>query len=412
MSPLVGGESPADLHHPRLHVVGGPQSDVADAGRSTDHLDAPQAPAVRRPAFVDPAEEVVGPLGRLRTLEELRDDRVGVDGRERRAVVRFEAPHRRAVVLIVIGPTARSLRLAQRGSSAATLGTEFRSVTGSGTTGQTPEGADMLERPSKAFDADNHYYEAEDAFIRHVDPEDARRGACDGPRSTASSACSSAARSTASSPTRRSIRAPSPVRSIDYFRGKVGDHRPRRGVRRARPDQPGVPRPAARVKVMDEQGLDGAFLFPTLGVGMESVADADRPALLAAFRGFNRWLLDDWTYDYQGRLYAAPYLTLVRPGVGGRGARVRAGRTARGSSTCGPDRSRIPPGTDRSGTRPTIRSGRGSTRPASPSRSTPATRATASCSSSGASTPSSRPSGSPRCSSCSRCRRSATPSPR
>ena len=24
--------------------------------------------------------------------------------------------------------------------------------------------------PFKAFDADNHYYEAEDAFIRHVDP--------------------------------------------------------------------------------------------------------------------------------------------------------------------------------------------------------------------------------------------------
>ena len=27
----------------------------------------------------------------------------------------------------------------------------------------------MAERPSRAFDADNHYYEAEDAFIRHVD---------------------------------------------------------------------------------------------------------------------------------------------------------------------------------------------------------------------------------------------------
>ena len=25
--------------------------------------------------------------------------------------------------------------------------------------------------PFTAFDADNHYYEAEDAFIRHVDPK-------------------------------------------------------------------------------------------------------------------------------------------------------------------------------------------------------------------------------------------------
>ena len=29
----------------------------------------------------------------------------------------------------------------------------------------------MLARPEHAFDADNHYYEAEDAFIRHVDPK-------------------------------------------------------------------------------------------------------------------------------------------------------------------------------------------------------------------------------------------------
>jgi predicted TIM-barrel fold metal-dependent hydrolase len=62
---------------------------------------------------------------------------------------------------------------------------------------------------------------------------------------------------------------------------------------------------------MDEQGLEGAMLFPTLGVGMEGSLQHDRTALLAAFRGFNRWLLDDWTFNYRDRLFAAPYLTLV-----------------------------------------------------------------------------------------------------
>ena len=33
----------------------------------------------------------------------------------------------------------------------------------------------------RPFDADNHYYEAEDAFIRHIDPA-MRSGACSGPR--------------------------------------------------------------------------------------------------------------------------------------------------------------------------------------------------------------------------------------
>ena len=33
----------------------------------------------------------------------------------------------------------------------------------------------MAELPFLLFDADNHYYEAEDAFIRHIDPKMKRR---------------------------------------------------------------------------------------------------------------------------------------------------------------------------------------------------------------------------------------------
>ncbi|SVD00488.1 uncharacterized protein METZ01_LOCUS353342, partial [marine metagenome] len=33
-----------------------------------------------------------------------------------------------------------------------------------------------MARPDfRAFDADNHYYEAEDAFTRHIDPSMAKR---------------------------------------------------------------------------------------------------------------------------------------------------------------------------------------------------------------------------------------------
>ncbi len=62
---------------------------------------------------------------------------------------------------------------------------------------------------------------------------------------------------------------------------------------------------------MDEQGLDGCLLFPTLGVGMEESLAGDPPALVAAFEAFNRWLEDDWGYAYQERIFAAPMLTLV-----------------------------------------------------------------------------------------------------
>ena len=67
----------------------------------------------------------------------------------------------------------------------------------------------------------------------------------------------------------------------------------------------------ARLAVMDRQGLDGCFLFPTLGVGMEEALAGDPPALVAAFAAFNRWLEDDWGYAYQERIFAAPMITLV-----------------------------------------------------------------------------------------------------
>jgi hypothetical protein len=48
-------------------------------------------------------------------------------------------------------------------------------------------------------------------------------------------------------------------------------------------------------------------MFPTLGVGMEEALKHDAAAIVAAFRGFNQWLADDWGYDdYCERIFAAP----------------------------------------------------------------------------------------------------------
>ena len=69
----------------------------------------------------------------------------------------------------------------------------------------------------------------------------------------------------------------------------------------------------ARLRVMDEQRLDGAFFFPTLGVGMEQSLKHDLPAAAAAFRAFNRWMDEDWGFHYKERIFAAPYLSLSDP---------------------------------------------------------------------------------------------------
>jgi predicted TIM-barrel fold metal-dependent hydrolase len=167
--------------------------------------------------------------------------------------------------------------------------------------------SDLGYRP---FDADNHYYEAEDAFIRHVDPK--MRSRC-----MSWADVGGKKRLLVGGKVNRFIPNPTfdpvakPGALIDYFRGRtaLGDLHSAFGE--LDPISPAYRDPAARVAVMDQQGLDAAFMFPTLGVGMETSLAHDKPALLAAFRAFNRWLLDDWTYDYQGRLLSAPYLTLV-----------------------------------------------------------------------------------------------------
>ena len=137
---------------------------------------------------------------------------------------------------------------------------------------------------------------------------------------------------------------------------------------------------------MDEQGLEGCFLFPTLGVGMEEALVA-RPRGRRTPRSARSTAGSTTTGASTTRTASsrAPYITLLDPdravaelewaldqrrprrrdaGRAGHGARAAAARPA---------------------TRCTTRSGRASPRPASPSRTTRATRATAATSTTGAS---------------------------
>jgi predicted TIM-barrel fold metal-dependent hydrolase len=161
------------------------------------------------------------------------------------------------------------------------------------------------------FDADNHYYEATDAYTRHIDPTMAKRAMqwaeINGRR-----------RLLVGGKINRFIPNPTfdPVAkpgSLDeYFRGRNPDAKDMRALfGDLEPIRPEYRDRDARLAVMDRQGLDGCFLFPTLGVGMEEALAHDPDALIAAFKAFNLWLEDDWGYAYQERIFAAPMITLV-----------------------------------------------------------------------------------------------------
>ena len=74
---------------------------------------------------------------------------------------------------------------------------------------------------------------------------------------------------------------------------------------------------------MDEHGLERVWLFPTLGMIYEELLKSDPEGVGIMFRAFNRWLEEDWGYDYQDRIFAAPYIALADIDV--RRRRARAG---------------------------------------------------------------------------------------
>jgi predicted TIM-barrel fold metal-dependent hydrolase len=168
----------------------------------------------------------------------------------------------------------------------------------------------------RPFDADNHYYEAQDAFTRHIDPSMRKRcmqwAEVDGKRRLL---VGGKINRFIPNPTFDPIAKPGSLE--EYFRGKNEgglDMKTMFGDLEPLAEHPGYTDRDARVRLLDEQGMDGALLFPTLAVGMQEALKRDVPALHAAFRAFNDWLDDDWGFDRgDGRLYAAPLITLADP---------------------------------------------------------------------------------------------------
>jgi predicted TIM-barrel fold metal-dependent hydrolase len=188
----------------------------------------------------------------------------------------------------------------------------------------------MADLGFQAFDSDHHYYEAEDAFTRHVDPRMQSR--C-----MQWAEVNGRKRLLVGGKVNRFIPNPTfdPVAQPgildEYFRGKNPEGKSVPELfGRLDPISPAYRDRDARVKQLDEQGIGGAMFFPTLGVGMQESLRHDPEAACIAFEAFNKWMEEDWGFHYQDRLYAAPYISLMDPAwaerelerVLARGARV------------------------------------------------------------------------------------------
>jgi predicted TIM-barrel fold metal-dependent hydrolase len=166
------------------------------------------------------------------------------------------------------------------------------------------------------YDFDNHYYEPEDAFTRHGDESVKRyvRWLSEGKKKHI--AFGNVIGTAIPNPTFNPIGKPGAYherlkelaelgerRNVD-IQSKYGELEPLPDHYRDR---------EARLLVMDEQGVERAVFFPTLGVGIEGLNPDDVRMTYKLFHSFNLWLDEDWGFDHAGRIYAAPYIPVLDP---------------------------------------------------------------------------------------------------
>jgi predicted TIM-barrel fold metal-dependent hydrolase len=159
-------------------------------------------------------------------------------------------------------------------------------------------------------DADNHYYEPADSFTRFIDPADhhlavhsvevdgtAQVMVADRPYTFTTNGFPAEV---------DQIGRPGSLKEMLQARSSDAVSIPYR-----HPIQPEYVDRDARLNVMDGQGVEKAWLFPSLGVCVEHFMTDNVPATYANVHAFNRWLLEDWGFAYKDRIYAAPLISLL-----------------------------------------------------------------------------------------------------
>ena len=169
----------------------------------------------------------------------------------------------------------------------------------------------MPQFQGQLFDADNHYYEAHDAFTRHV-PKGMQSRCVQWVTMEHGRKYHSIAGKIDrfTNPTFNPISKPGVLREL--FRGNPNGATSTELIRSSLEPMPvEYMDREARIKRLDEQGLEAAWLFPTLAILYEELLKNDVDAVCTLYEGFNRWLDEDWGFNYQNRLFAAPYICLA-----------------------------------------------------------------------------------------------------
>jgi len=165
----------------------------------------------------------------------------------------------------------------------------------------------LLDIP--VFDADNHLYETKDSLTKHL--PDRYKGAIDyiDVRGRTKIVVRGTISNYIPNPTFDVVARPGAQE--DYFRHGNPEGKSRREIF-GEPMRaiPAFREPAPRVELMDEQGIDRALMFPTLASLVEERMRDDPELIHIVVHALNEWMYETWQFDYEGRIFATPVISL------------------------------------------------------------------------------------------------------
>ena len=161
------------------------------------------------------------------------------------------------------------------------------------------------------FDADNHLYETREALTRYL--PDAYQGAIDYVDVHGRTKIVVRGQISDYIPNPTFDRVGRPGAQEEYFKiGNPEGKSYREIIGRGMDCPPAFREAPSRLKLMDEQGIDYTLMIPTLASLVEERMRDDPDLCAAAIHALNRWMIDEWPYVYENRMFSTPIIT---PGV-------------------------------------------------------------------------------------------------
>jgi hypothetical protein len=159
------------------------------------------------------------------------------------------------------------------------------------------------------YDADNHMYEQTDAFTRYLPDEYKNVIKFVQVNGRDKIAIKNTISEYIPNPTFNKVARPGAQE--DYFKNGNPEGKSRKEIIGEPIRSPeAFFRPQPRLELMDQQGVDGAIMWPTLASVLEERLASDPEATHAVIHALNQWMHEEWTFNYKGRIFAAPVITL------------------------------------------------------------------------------------------------------